>query len=97
MFGPPKILQSDNGREFVATVINNITELWPGLVIVHGRPRRPQTQGCVERANGDLQIKLGKWLDEHGGNWSTALKYVTHVINTSTARYIFIPHVWLVT
>ena len=36
MFGPPKILQSDNGREFVASVINNITTLWPGLLIIHG-------------------------------------------------------------
>ena len=51
MFGPPKILQSDNGREFVASVINNITTLWPGLLIIHGSPRRPQTQGCVESGN----------------------------------------------
>ena len=42
-------------------------------------------QGCVERANGDLQTKLGKWLDEHGGTWSSGLRYVTHTINTSTA------------
>ena len=46
---------------------------------------RPQTQGCVERGNGDLQVKLGKWLDEHGGTWSSALQYVTHAINTSTS------------
>ena len=85
MFGPPKILQSDNGREFVASVINNITTLWPGLLIIHGSPRRPQTQGCVERGNGDLQTKLGKWLDEHGGTWSAALQFVTHAINTSTS------------
>ena len=42
-------------------------------------------QGCVERGNGDLQLKLGKWLDQHGGTWSTALQLVTHAINTSTA------------
>ncbi|XP_008274017.1 uncharacterized protein LOC103353042 [Stegastes partitus] len=84
MFGPPRILQSDNGGEFVASVITEITNLWPGLLIVHGRPRHPQSQGCVER-NGDLQLKLGKWLEERGGTWSTALQFVTHAINTSAA------------
>ncbi|XP_025407815.1 KRAB-A domain-containing protein 2-like [Sipha flava] len=28
-FGAPKVLQSDNGREFVNSVINEIKELWP--------------------------------------------------------------------
>uniref|UniRef100_A0A673CDC6 Gypsy retrotransposon integrase-like protein 1 n=1 Tax=Sphaeramia orbicularis TaxID=375764 RepID=A0A673CDC6_9TELE len=85
MFGPPRILQSDNGREFVAAIITEITTLWPGMLIIHGRPRYPQSQGCVERGNGDLQLKLGKWLEEHDVTWSTALQFVTHAINTSTA------------
>ncbi|CAF2943784.1 unnamed protein product [Rotaria sp. Silwood2] len=42
-FGPPKILQSDNGREFVAKVILDLTKLWPGLLIVNGRPRHPES------------------------------------------------------
>ena len=69
----------------VCCLITEITNLRPGLLIIHGSPRRPQMQGCVERANGDLQIKLGKWLDEHGGTWSSGLRYVTHTMNTSTA------------
>ena len=61
------------------------SNLWPGLVI-HGRPRHPQSQGCVERGNGDLQLKLGKWIDEHDDQgWSRGLKFATHAINTSTA------------
>ena len=85
-FGPAKILQSDNGKEFVAKVVTEISNLWPGLVIIHGRPRHPQSQGCVERGNGDLQLKLGKWIDEHDDQgWSRGLKFVTHAINTSTA------------
>ena len=75
-------MSPSNGREFVASVVQEITNLWPGL---HCAPRRPQTQGCVERGNGDLQLKLGKWLDQHGGTWSTALQLVTHAINTSNA------------
>ena len=85
-FGPAKILQSDNGREFVAKVINKIANLWPVLVIIHGRPRHPQSQGCIERGNGDLQVKLGKWVDENGEQWSKGLKFIVHAINTSTAK-----------
>lgn len=40
-FGPPKILQSDNGREFVAKVITDLTKIWPSLLIINGRPRHP--------------------------------------------------------
>jgi hypothetical protein len=53
-FGAPLILQSDNGREFVAEVINELAIYWPDLKIVHGAPRKPQIQGSVERANGDV-------------------------------------------
>ena len=47
VFGPPRILQSDNGKEFTAQVINNLSLLWPGLVIIHGRPRHPESQGKI--------------------------------------------------
>ena len=39
--------------------------------------------GCVERGNGDLQVKLGKWMDSNGENWSKGLQFVVHAINTS--------------
>jgi hypothetical protein len=32
------ILQSDNGREFVNCVLDELKQLWPECVIVHGRP-----------------------------------------------------------
>ncbi|XP_030010460.1 KRAB-A domain-containing protein 2-like [Sphaeramia orbicularis] len=86
LFGSPHILQSDNGKEFVAGVINQLTEKWPGLVIIHGRPCHPQSQGCIERANGDLQMKLGKWLEENPDKgWSEGLQHVTYAINTSVS------------
>jgi hypothetical protein len=51
-FGPPQSLHSDNGREFVSVVITELKTLFPDLVFIRGRPRHPQSQGCVERANG---------------------------------------------
>ena len=39
LIGAPHILQSDNGREFAAGVVEELKLMWPDLVIVHGKPR----------------------------------------------------------
>ena len=44
---------------FIYKVIARIKRLWPGCVIVRGRPRHPQTQGSIERANKDVEEMLG--------------------------------------
>jgi hypothetical protein len=88
-FGPPRILHSDNGREFVAKVILDLTKLWPGLLIINGRPRHPQSQGLVERGNAVVQQMLGKWLDTNGTkDWPSELGPVMFAINTSVAQTI---------
>ena len=54
------ILQSNNGREFMASINTELKELWPELIIGDGRPR--QSQGSVEISNFSLdpeQYKLG--------------------------------------
>jgi len=56
IFGAPHILQSDNGREFTALVISELKLMWPELVIVHGKPRHPPSQGSIERSNGTFMI-----------------------------------------
>ena len=58
--GTPKILHSDNGREFVNDIISSIVKEWPGEVtIVNGRPRNPQCQGLIEQGNGTVEKLLG--------------------------------------
>ena len=58
-FGPPRILQSDNGREFVNAIIHKVVGDWPGdVTIVNGRARHPQSQGLVERANAKVEQML---------------------------------------
>ena len=37
-FGAPSVLQSDNGREFANSIINELSSMWDGLKIVHGKP-----------------------------------------------------------
>lgn len=83
VFGPPRLLHSDNGREFVASVITELKELFPDMAFVHGRPRHPQSQGCIERANFVLCNALGKWLSTtSSSHWSEGLLPVVYGVNT---------------
>ena len=67
--------------DFTANVIKEVQESWPSLAIIHGRPRHLQSQGCVERANSDFWIKLGKWMDSTGSQWSKG-----HAMNMSISE-----------
>ena len=57
VIGAPMLLQSDNGKEFSNEVISNIANM-SGMKIIRGRPRHPQSQGSVERANGVVKQLL---------------------------------------
>ena len=86
-FGPCQILQSDNGREFTANVIKNLKNIFPGLSIINGRPRHPESQGLVERGNATLCNILGKFMeDRETTSWTTCLLPVVFSMNTSLAR-----------
>jgi hypothetical protein len=83
VFGSPQILHSDNGREFVSSVIMELKSLFSELVFIRGRPRHPQSQGCIERANGVLCDVLGKGMSTNdSSSWSSALLPVVYGINT---------------
>jgi hypothetical protein len=82
--GAPCILHSDNGREFVNSVIPKISTLLPKLKIPHGKPRPSQIQGSVERANHDTENMLTSWMkDNHTTNWSNGLSFVQFMKNTA--------------
>jgi len=55
--GKPKILHSDNGKEFVN---NEVATYLKGINVEHicGRPYNPQCQGLIERANRTIQESL---------------------------------------
>jgi hypothetical protein len=73
-FGAPSILQSDNGKEFRASVVEELKTMWPDLKIVHGRARHPESQGSVERSNGEVKKLLGTWIRENKSmKWSIGI------------------------
>ena len=81
--GAPAILQSDNGREFVNEVIEQLVLLWPSLKIVHGRPRHSESQGSVERLNRTIEDMLLHYLrDNPARKWCDALPFVQWSYNT---------------
>ncbi|XP_071056140.1 KRAB-A domain-containing protein 2-like [Onthophagus taurus] len=87
--GCPKILQSDNGREFTAAVIQELTAMWPTCKIVNGRPRHPASQGSVERSNQDVEAMLRAWLIDNGTkNWGIGCYFVQFQKNSSFHRTI---------
>ena len=43
IFGAPRILHSDNRKEFVARIIKDLITLYPKTMIINGRPRHPQS------------------------------------------------------
>ena len=57
--------------------------------IVHGRPRHPQSQGSVERANVDVKEMLATWLSENNSTqWSEGLRFIKFQKNRSYHRVI---------
>ncbi|XP_072384043.1 KRAB-A domain-containing protein 2-like [Diabrotica undecimpunctata] len=88
-FGAPCILQSDNGREFVNSIIRELVSKWPSCKIINGRPRHPQSQGSVERSNQDVENMLRSWLtDNNTTNWSVGCYFVQWQKNSSYHRII---------
>ena len=84
-FGPPSIVQSDNGREFKGAFKELLLRY--GIRIINGRPRTPRTQGLVEQANGIVKQKIIAWKRENGvPGWATALPAVALQINRTVQR-----------
>jgi hypothetical protein len=51
--------------------------MWPGLKIVHGKPRHSQSQGSVERANQDVRDMVIAWQQQNNTKkWSEGLRFV---------------------
>ena len=77
MFGVPFILQSDYGREFVNKIIQNLTDMWPGMKLMHGKPRHSESRGSVERSNQDVREMLVSWMSNTNTKaWSEGLRFI---------------------
>jgi hypothetical protein len=88
-FSAPGLLQSDNGREFVNKVIDEMKLLWPNLKITNGRARHPQSQGSIEQSNQCVENMLASWCsDNKTTKWASGLMFIQYSKNTSHHRGI---------
>jgi hypothetical protein len=65
----PEILQSDNGSEFLGFCIRLIKQFYNDISLVKGKPRKPRSQGKIERGHYSFKENLQKWMKKNGKNW----------------------------
>ena len=58
-----KIIQCDNGKEFVNNIIEDYLEK-ENITIIHSRPRHPQTNGSLERYHAEVHKYLYNYVKE---------------------------------
>ena len=80
-FGPPEIVQMDNGNKFKGLALILLKRF--GICIINGRPRSPQTQGLVEQSNSVAKTKIAAYLREMGTDaWVEALPVIAMCMNS---------------
>jgi len=79
MFGPPVILQCDNGKEF-SSITKKLGDLWPSLRVIMGdhitlsRQRHYGEKNC-------------RWMETHKQtNWASVLGQIVYTMNCEICR-----------
>eukprot|EP00117_Sycon_ciliatum_P001358 scpid51373/ scgid5968/ Pol polyprotein; Reverse transcriptase/ribonuclease H; Integrase len=83
-YGAPRILQTDNGREFNNSSLAAVMDEMRALKI-NGRPYHPQSQGRVERLNQTLANFLRRDLQKEP-DWPSRLEYFYFTYNCRVHR-----------
>ncbi|XP_066964305.1 uncharacterized protein [Macrobrachium rosenbergii] len=85
-FGEIETVKKKNGK-YMATkesVTGIIQQAHINTGHVNGRPRHPQSQGSIERGNGDMKLKLMEWIrDNNCAKWSYGVRFVQWAMNSS--------------
>src|SRR5581483_11289131 len=83
-FGLPKIIQSDNGPEFVNAVIRALVKL-TGMDHRFISPYNPRTDGKVERSIGTVMSIVKKLLHGTSNNWNMFVSFAQLSYNNKIA------------
>ena len=84
--GPIKILQCDNGGEFMARVYELCGE-WGMERPTNSAPFHPQTNGLIERSGGTIKRALDKWMQQEATEeWADGLARITYQVNCTVSR-----------
>ncbi|XP_039113481.1 SCAN domain-containing protein 3 isoform X1 [Hyaena hyaena] len=82
IIGAPSVLQSDSGREFSSQIVNELSNIWPELKIVHGKPQPCQSYSSMNQANEDIQNRIISWMQaNNSSHWSEFLWFIQMIQN----------------
>ena len=81
IFGPPKVLLSDQGKEFLNQIVNNLATVCGAERRVTS-PYKPSTNGLTERFNETLVISLKKHCEDDPKSWDKWIPYVLMAYRT---------------
>ena len=79
-YGPPKIIQSDNGTEFVNSLIKQLVTLY-GIDHRLITAYHPSANGLVERQNKEVSSMLKKYMEGAFGMWEAWLPTIQLSLN----------------
>ena len=98
-YGPPAILQSDNGKEFgqldatvdefvdMPEVCKTVQDAFPGTLVVHSSVRKPSTNGLVERHNKTIEEMITQFMCKHQTScWAQLLPAVKLAKNSNICK-----------
>lgn len=71
-YGAPRVLISDRGKCFMATLTKALCEIF-SVKMSHTSPYHPQTNSTVERMNSYLEQSLRAYCNEDHSNWPDVL------------------------
>ena len=84
--GPIKVLQCDNGTEFMGRVYELCDE-WGMERPSTSSPYHPQTNGLAERSGGTIKRALEKWMQQESTQeWVDGLSRITFQLNCTVSR-----------
>jgi hypothetical protein len=79
--GFPRTLQSDNGTEFINSILTELTKL-NGIDHRSLSPYHPRANGSVERTNGTVITSLKKYLNGHDAEWYYWIPFIQFCFNS---------------
>ena len=85
VFGPPKLLLSDNGGQFMSKFFQSVCNIL-GTRNLFTTAYHPQTNGQVERYNHTILAGLRHYCAEHGRDWDNFSSAITFGYNNTVHR-----------
>jgi hypothetical protein len=70
-------------NDFVDSIISEVKNIWPDVLMVGGSPRHSKSNGGVEWVNQTVQVKLARWMKQNNSKrWAIGAKFCQWQYNT---------------